>query len=106
MSDTIRKILTELKDRLASIYGERLKALYLFGSYARDEADKESDLDVLIVLDRVDNYSREIDRTGEVISAVSLKHGITLSRVFASEQQWREDQSIFFLNLREEAIPA
>lgn len=106
MSETIREILTELKDRLADLYGERLKGVYLFGSYARDEADEESDMDVLIVLDQADNYSGEVNRTGEVTSNLSLKYGITISRVFASEKRWREDQTMFFLNLRDEAIAA
>ncbi len=106
MSETIRQILAELKHRLASIYGRRLRGVYLFGSYARDEADEESDLDVLIVLDQVENYTQEISRTSEVISQLSLKHGVPLSRVFASAAQWREDSTLFFLNVRDEAIPA
>jgi predicted nucleotidyltransferase len=105
MSEVVRQILTELKERLAALYGGRLKGVYLFGSYAREEADAESDLDVLIVLDRVDSYAAEISRTGSVISELSLRSGITLSRVFTSEAQWRDDSTLFFLNLREEAIP-
>jgi predicted nucleotidyltransferase len=105
MSEAVRQILAELKERLAVLYGDRLRGVYLFGSYAREETDKESDLDVLIVLDRVDSYTSEISRTGEVISELSLKSRITLSRVFASEAQWREEATLFFLNLREEAIP-
>jgi predicted nucleotidyltransferase len=41
--------------------GARLKGVYLFGSYARGEAGEESDVDVLIVLDRVESYSQEIE---------------------------------------------
>jgi len=102
----VRAIMVELKQRLNALYGNRLKGVYLFGSYARDEADEESDVDVLIILDRVDNYSEEIDRTGEVISELSLDHGVVISRVLATERQWREDQTLFFLNVREEAVPA
>jgi predicted nucleotidyltransferase len=106
MNEHIQALLRELKVDLARLYGERLKGLYLFGSYARGEADGESDVDVLIVLDRVDNYSHEIDRTGDVNSGLSLRYGVTLSRVFTSEERWRTDQTNFFLNVREEAVPA
>ena len=68
--------------------------------------DGHSDADVLIVLDRVDNYSREIDKTSELTSELSLEYGISLSRVFATEEQWRKGQTNFFQNLREEAVPA
>ncbi|MFH1071158.1 MAG: nucleotidyltransferase domain-containing protein [Candidatus Glassbacteria bacterium] len=106
MDGQIRIILSELKSRLSVLYGPRLQGVYLFGSYARGEADDESDVDILIVLDRVDDYSAEINRSSEVISDISLKYGITLSRVFVSAKQWRDDLTLFFLNVREEAIPA
>jgi type I restriction enzyme S subunit len=96
----------ELKQRLDALYGSRLKGVYLFGSHARGEADEESDVDVLIILDRVDNYSEEVDRTGEVVSELSLGHGLVISRIFATERQCREDHTLFFLNVREEAVPA
>ena len=61
---------------------------------------------VLIVLERVDDYSAEIAHTSEVIAELSLEYSIALSRVFATEQQWKDDQTLFFLNVRAEAIPA
>jgi predicted nucleotidyltransferase len=106
MNTKVRSILGELNLRLLALYGERLRGVYLFGSHARDEANEESDADILIVLDRVENYSREIDTTSELTSELSLEHGISLSRVFASEEQWRTGQTNFFQNLREEAVPA
>ena len=106
MSKTVEQILAELKGRLSDLYGNRLRGVYLFGSNARNEAEEESDLDILIVLDRVDSYAREISQTSDVTSEISLKYGITLSRVFASEIQWRDDPTLFFVNLREEAIAA
>ena len=106
MNTKVRPILWKLKNRLSTLYGERLRGVYFFGSYARDEANEDSDADVLIVLDRVDNYSREIDATSELTSELSLEYGISLSRVFATEEQWRKRQTNFFQNLREEAVPA
>jgi predicted nucleotidyltransferase len=102
----VRALLAELKAGLRTLYGERLKGLYLFGSYARGEADEDSDVDVLIVLDRVDRYAEELDRTSELVSRVSVEYGVSVSRVFASERQWREAQTMFFLNVREDAVPA
>lgn len=106
MTEAVRAVLSRLKDGLAELYGPRLKGVYLFGSYARGEADNESDVDVLIVLDRVENYSAEIARTSELIAQLSLDCGRSLSRVFVPEQRWRQDQTMFFLNVREEAVPA
>ena len=67
MPDTIKDLLIELKARLTEIYGSRLQGLYLYGSYARGDQEPGSDVDVLILLDRIDHYGIEIDRTGELI---------------------------------------
>ena len=106
MSKAIRQLLRELRAGMEAIYGPRLKGLYLFGSYARGEEDAESDLDVLVVLDSFDHYAAEIDRTGELASAVSLKYGVSVSRVFMREGSWINDATPFLSNVREEAIPA
>ena len=106
MSEHVRELLSALKSRLRDLYGARLRGVYLFGSYARGEADEESDVDVLIVLDRLDRYSDEIELTSGAVADVSLKYGLSVSVVFASERQWQQSGTLFFLNAREEAIPA
>jgi predicted nucleotidyltransferase len=35
MPDKIKKLLRQLKQGLVEIYGDRLKVVYLYGSYAR-----------------------------------------------------------------------
>ena len=104
MSAVVRQLLAEMRDGLKQVYGSRLRGLYLYGSYARNTPDPESDLDVLI--DRIDRYGAEVDKTGELASRLSLKYGITVSRVFAAEPEWREGDSPFLNNVRPEAIPA
>jgi predicted nucleotidyltransferase len=103
---SIAGLLDELKAGLVRIYGPRLRGVFLYGSYARNEADAESDVYVLVVLDAIERYFDEIRRTGELTSSLSLKHGVSVSRVFVGEREWREKQSPFFVNVREEAVPA
>ena len=106
MPDRIKDLLTELKVGLMEIYGSRLEGLYLYGSYARGDQEPGSDVDIVILLDRIDHYSLEIDRTGELISDLSLKFGLSISRLFVSEHDWKYRDTPFLANAREEAIPA
>jgi predicted nucleotidyltransferase len=96
----------QLRQRLQAIYGERLRGIYLYGSYARGEQDAESDLDVLIVLDGVPHYSAEVDRTSRLISELSIEHGVSISRVFISERDWASGDTPFVTAARREAVPA
>ncbi len=102
----IRELLTRLRQGLEDLYGDRLEGVYLFGSYARGKAMPESDVDVLIVLDEVADYGKEIHHTGHLISALSLDYDLSISRVFVSVSAWRNRDSPFLINVREDARAA
>jgi predicted nucleotidyltransferase len=102
----VQSVLGELKTGLRLVYGDRLRGIYLFGSYARDEADRESDLDILVVLDAFDRYAHEVNRTGVLAADLSLKYGVTVSLVFLREHEWLTGDTPFLSNVRDEAIPA
>lgn len=104
-ADLIR-LRKELKLRLSRLYENRLTGLYIFGSYARGEADEESDLDILIVLTDYRRYGEEIERTGEIISELSLKYGVSISRKIVSEKRWIQSDSALLRNIHTESIPA
>ena len=106
MNHEISRLLDELKSGLALLYSDRLKGTYCFGSFSRGEEDAESDIDILIVLDRVDNYGQEVECASHLISRLSLACGRSISCVFVSEKRWKEDETNYFLNVREEAVPA
>lgn len=43
--------LHRLKEDLDALFGSRLRAVVLFGSYARNQFNEESDVDVLVLVD-------------------------------------------------------
>lgn len=106
MDNWLNTLLGELKNGLDALYGERLKAVYLYGSYARGEQDNGSDVDILVILDPFDHYRAEIERTSYLIAELSLKYGVSISRVFVSQKDWANRESPFLANAREEAIAA
>lgn len=99
-------ILNEFKRELHSLYGERLKDVILFGSYARGEARADSDIDVMVVLRGDVAPGREIDRMIDVITELSLKYSVLLSVVPVAEDKYLRRNSPLLLNVRREGVPA
>lgn len=68
-----RKILKEIKNQLIKTLGDNIKEAILFGSRARNQEDKYSDFDVLIILKNDYNwqYTRKIR---EICYDISLKY--------------------------------
>ena len=106
MPENIQVLLRRLKKGLVEIYGDRLKAVYLYGSYARGDAHPASDVDVMIVLTDYQSYGKEIDRTGELVSQLSLEYGLSISRVVTKEIQWQKAATPLLRNVRAEGIAA
>jgi len=100
----IRKLMKELKEGLIRIYGDKLKAVYLYGSYARGDYRQGSDVDVMIVLNNYKSYGKEIDRTGKLTSNLSLEYGISISRVLMKEMQWKSSDTPLLRNIRMDGI--
>ena len=99
-------LLAEFRSGLTELYGDRLRGVYLFGSYARAEEDAESDLDVLVVLDEFASYADEIDRVSELAARLSLQYELSISKVFVRERDWRDSDAPFIENVRAEAVSA
>lgn len=96
----------DLKTGLVSIYGDRLKGVYLFGSYARGDYRAGSDVDVMILLKDFDNYWHELRRSSQLASDISLKYDLTVSRLLIKEIQWRESAMPVVRNIHKDGVPA
>jgi predicted nucleotidyltransferase len=102
----IDTLVQRIRKGLQKLYGRRLRGVYLFGSMSRGDADDESDVDVLVVLAEISDYGLEVGRVTEITSPLSLEHGVTISTVFASQEEWAHGDSLFLRNVRREAVPA
>jgi predicted nucleotidyltransferase len=98
MPANIQKILQELKKGLVEIYGDQLKAVYLFGSFARGEGRlPDSDIDVMIVLKGQFDYWQEDRRSSEFVAALSLRNDVVVSTKLASESQYNESKMPLYI---------
>lgn len=102
----IDAILRELRSRLENVYGARLRGLYLYGSYARGDARPGSDIDLLVVLDRVESYSDEVRRTSRARAEVALAHDVSISLAYVSDEAWARAELPLVANVRREGRAA
>lgn len=100
----LEQILTTVKGYLTNLYQDRLQAMILYGSQARGDSHDASDIDILVVLDEMTSPYLEIDKTGDFIADLSLKHGIVVSRHFISTEKFHSDNNPFLSNIRKEGI--
>lgn len=101
----IKKVLAELKKGLSELYGERLKRLYLYGSYARGDYQEGSDLDILVILKDFERAPIEMERTDELMGDLSLEYLITISPLFMREEEWLTADKPLLRNVRVEGVP-
>jgi predicted nucleotidyltransferase len=104
----IRKLMKELKEGLIRIYGDKLKSVYLYGSYARGDYRPGSDVDVMILLRNYRKYWNEYQKISQLASDVSLEYDVTVSCILIKEVQWesaRNERPLLY-NIHKEGLPA
>ncbi len=105
IDSAIRDLTADIK----KIYGKKLKELILFGSCARGDFDKGSDVDILILLDVAkEAVPEERGKIREVISALDEKYEyeLLLSPVIRSYSEFNKWESVvpFYQNVQNEGI--
>jgi predicted nucleotidyltransferase len=104
MTATLQHILEEFRRGLEVIYGSRLAEVVLFGSQARDQAEPDSGIDVMLVLRGAVDPHQETLRLSPFKSGLCLKYDVVISCVYVSEADYRYDETPLMLNVRREGV--
>ena len=87
LTESERAALADYLTQLHEVCGSRLLRVVLFGSKARGDSERDSDIDLLLVL-RGDPRRFE-ERLADLSYNVSLYHGIVLSDFVVGERRYR-----------------
>ena len=103
----INQITNEVTLGAQNVLGDRLRKIILYGSYARGDYNSESDVDIMVLADIVDDDDREFQKAiNKIASNVSLENDITVS-IFLKDVHFfysHKDLLPFYRNVLTEGI--
>lgn len=75
------------KEKLRKEYGPRFHSLIVYGSYAKGNADKDSDIDLFILINEPFDYFKELKNIVDILYPVQLDSDFLISAkpVFADD---------------------
>ncbi len=103
VNEEIQKFINEVK----KILGDRLKKVILYGSYARGDYNKKSDVDIMILTDlsfeEIEEYR---DKISDAAFEIELKTGIILSPVVKNIEKYNVRRKFvpFYKNVEKEGV--
>jgi predicted nucleotidyltransferase len=100
-------ILADVKTEVIKIFGEKLRQLILFGSYARNEQDPESDIDIMILAEESEEELRKNrPLVANIIAELSMKHEKLISLMQVPYTRYNDYLDIlpFYRNVYDEGV--
>lgn len=104
LKQKVWKIVTQLKQSLQTIYGDRLVQVVLFGSHCRCEAMPDSDIDVLVVLKKPLHWLTESQRISDTVADLSLRYAELVNCCLLDEDEFLHQDEALLRNIRREGI--
>lgn len=107
MSDNISDLLEKYRKAVVQILEDRVKKIILYGSYARGDAKRDSDMDIMILVDlqpeEISNYADKIyDITYDFELQYELEINPSIQRIQIYEQ-WK-NISPFYMNIEKDGV--
>ena len=103
----VKEVLQDFISRSNNLLGNRIKKMILYGSYARGDYSKNSDVDIMILTDltfeEIEYYRDEIS---DIAYDIELSTGIILSPVIKNIEKYNSRVHFvpFYKNVEKEGV--
>ena len=107
MPNNIQKILNNFLEEVKIMLGKRIKKIILYGSYARGDYTKNSDIDIMILTDLTEKEINEYNlKIWEKSADIEIDEGIVISSLIRNIDNfnaWSEVKP-FYINIINEGV--
>lgn len=103
----IKELLFKIQYELGNLFGDKLKDTILYGSYARLENTKDSDIDVIALIDEGDDELRKYENNiTDIMVDLSLEYELVVSIHSQNYDIYKEHSNIlpYFINIKNEGV--
>lgn len=97
-------VLGRIKRELATLYGARLKGVVLYGSEARGEAEEDSDIDLLVLLDKPERLGVELKKIIAALYPIVLDTLIPIHAYPVDGVAYEAGEFALYRNARKEGV--
>ncbi|MDD2216604.1 MAG: nucleotidyltransferase domain-containing protein [Eubacteriales bacterium] len=103
----INLIMNELIKKVIPIFGDKLKKVVLYGSYARGDFDEESDIDLMFLVDKDEaELRKDVDKVISLETEIGLHYDVFISPLLQSNAKFLKYLPVipFYQNIEKEGI--
>ncbi|MBO5424367.1 MAG: nucleotidyltransferase domain-containing protein [Lachnospiraceae bacterium] len=107
MEQTTQELLVLYVDKIKDIFGEHLKRIILYGSYARGDYHLDSDVDIMILLDISDgDIKTYFDELNDATFNFNMDNDLDIKPIAKSEEHFKKwvDEYPFYANVQKEGV--
>jgi len=104
MDKRIAQLVNQVKNHLIERYGDKIREIILYGSHARGEATKDSDIDLLVLIDDSINPSDVRRSLSDILFDILLEKGELISVVVLPKTFFKNYNYPFVINVMKEGI--
>ncbi len=97
-------LVQRVKDSLREVYGDRLHGIILYGSAARGEAEPDSDIDLLVLLDGPVALGRELRTIIRTLYPLQLEIIRPIHATPVDVQDYEAQEFALYRNARKEGV--
>ncbi len=107
MPNNVQKIINDFLKKVETVLGNRLRKIILYGSYARGDYNKSSDIDIMILTDfnnvEIEQYRNTIS---DIAFDIELETGFIISPLIKNIEKYNDriDVIPFYMNVNKEGV--